>query len=70
MMASSSENTLDIAMSLDSFGTKDLRNPSSMNVGGTGTLIKLFWRLHSRMWLEIWPTFVCSKLASNYVPAS
>jgi hypothetical protein len=49
MMASSSENTPDIAMSLDKCGTKDLRNHSSRNAGGTGTLIKLFQRLHSRM---------------------
>jgi hypothetical protein len=48
-MASSLEKTLDVAMSLDNYRTKDLRNHSSRNVGGTGTLIKLFWHLHSRM---------------------
>jgi hypothetical protein len=49
MMVSSSEKTLDVATSLDNYGTKDLRNHSSKNDGGTSTLIKLFLRLHSRM---------------------
>jgi hypothetical protein len=70
MMESSLKNTPNVAMSLDSCGTKELRNHSSRNAGGTGTLIKLFLRLHSRMWSEIWSTFFCSKLGSNYVPAS
>ena len=70
MMASSSENTLDVVTSLDNCGAKDLRNHLSMNAGGTGTLIKLFRHLHSRMWSEIWFAFVCVKLASNSVPAS
>jgi hypothetical protein len=48
-MASSSENTPDVAMSLDNCGNKDLRNHSSKNDGGNGTLIKLFRHLHSRM---------------------
>jgi hypothetical protein len=69
-MASSLENTPNIATSLDSWGTKDLRNHSSRNAGGTGTLIKLFQRLHSWMWLEIWSTFVYSKVASNFVLVS
>jgi hypothetical protein len=47
MMASSSEKNLEVAMSLDNCGTKDLRNHSSRNVGGTGTLIRLFRRHHS-----------------------
>jgi hypothetical protein len=70
MMASSSKNTPDITMSLDNCGTKDLRNHSKRNASGTGTLIKLFQHLHSRMRLEIWSAFVCEKLASNSVPAS
>ena len=57
-------------MSLDNCGTKDLRNHSSRNAGGTGTLIRLFWRLHSQIWSEIWSTVVCSKLVSSSVPAS
>jgi hypothetical protein len=48
-MAYSSENTLNVATSLENCGTKDLRNHSSRNAGGTGTLIKLFQQLHSRM---------------------
>ena len=55
-------------MSLDNYGTRDLSNHSSRNVGGTGTLIRLFQRLHSRIWLEIWFVVVCSKLASSSVP--
>jgi hypothetical protein len=49
MMASSSEKTPEVTTYLDNCGTKDLRNHSSMNAGGTGTLIKLFQRLHSRI---------------------
>jgi hypothetical protein len=52
MIASSSQNTLDVVMSLDKCGTKDLKNHSSRNVGGTGTLIKIFWRLHSQDVIE------------------
>jgi hypothetical protein len=70
MMAYSLENTPDVAMSLDSCGTKDLRNHSRRNAGGTGTLIKIFQCLHSRMWSKIWSAFVYSKLASNSVLAS
>jgi hypothetical protein len=47
MMASSSEKTPDVATSLDSCGTKDLRNHSRRNAGGISTLIKLFRCLHS-----------------------
>jgi hypothetical protein len=47
MMVSSSEKTPEVAMSLDNCGTKDLRNHSSRNAGGTGTLIRLFQHLHS-----------------------
>jgi hypothetical protein len=49
MMASSSEKTPEVAMSLDNCETRDLRNHSSKNVGGTGTLIRLFQRLYSRI---------------------
>jgi hypothetical protein len=49
MMAYSSEKTLEVAMSLDNCGTKDLRNHSSRDAGGTGTLIRLFRHLHSRI---------------------
>jgi hypothetical protein len=49
MMASSSEKTPEVATSLDNCGTKDLRNHSSRNAGGAGTLIRLFQRLHSRI---------------------
>jgi hypothetical protein len=49
MMASSSEKTPEVAMSLDNCGNKDLRKHSSRNVGGTGTLIILFQYLHSRI---------------------
>jgi hypothetical protein len=49
MMASSLEKTTEVAMSLDNCGTKDLRNHSSRNAGGTGTLMRLFQRLHSRI---------------------
>jgi hypothetical protein len=47
MMASSSEKTPEVAMSLDNYGTKDLRNHSRRNAGGTGTLIRLFRHRHS-----------------------
>ena len=70
MMVSSSEKTFDVTTSLDNCGTKDLRNHSSRNVGGTSTLIKLFRHLHSRMWSEIWSVVVCSKLASNSMSVS
>jgi hypothetical protein len=70
MMASSSEKTPEVVTSLDNWGTKDLRNHSRRNAGGTGTLIRLFQRRHSRIWSEIWSTIVCSKLASSSVPAS
>jgi hypothetical protein len=70
MMASSSEKTPEVVTSLDNCGTKDLRNHSSRNADGTGTLIRLFRRHHSWIWLEIWSAVVCSKLASNSVPAS
>ena len=69
MMASSLENTPDVATSLDNCGTKDLRNHSNKNANGTSSLIKLFRRLHSRMWSEIWSIVVCSKLASSSVLA-
>ena len=69
-MASSSENTTEVATSLDNCGTKDLKNHSRRNVGGTGTLIKLFWHLHSRMWSKIWSVVVYLKLASSSVPSS
>jgi hypothetical protein len=49
MMAYSSEKTPEVATSLDNCGTKDLRNHSSKNAGGTGTLIRLFRHLHSRI---------------------
>jgi hypothetical protein len=49
MMAYSSEKTPEVATSLDNCGTKYLRNHSSMIVGGTGTLIRLFQRLHSQI---------------------
>jgi hypothetical protein len=49
MMASSSEKTPEVVMSLDNCGTKELRNHSSRNAGGTGTLIRLFRHLHSRI---------------------
>jgi hypothetical protein len=70
MMASSSKKTPEVATSLDNCGTKDLRNHSSRNVGGTGTLIRLFRRHHSQIWSEIWSIVVYSKLASSSVPAS
>jgi hypothetical protein len=57
-------------MYLDNCGTKYLRNHSSRNDGGTSTFIKLFWCLHSRMWSEIWSTFVCSKLVRILLPMS
>ena len=69
MMASSSENTPDVATSLDNCRTKDLRKHSSKNAGGTSTVIKLFWHLHSRMWSEIWSAVVYLKLASSSMPA-
>jgi hypothetical protein len=69
-MASPSEKTPEVATSLDNWGTKDLRNHSSKNDGGTGTLIRLFRRHHSRIWSEIWSAVVCSKLASSSVPTS
>jgi hypothetical protein len=49
MMASSSEKNPEVMMSLDNCGTKDLRNHSRRNAGGTGTLIRLFRRLHSQI---------------------
>jgi hypothetical protein len=70
MMASSSEKTPEFAMSLDNCGTKDIRNHSSRNAGGTGTLIRLFRHRHSRIWSEIWSTVVYSKLARSSVPVS
>jgi hypothetical protein len=70
MMAYSSEKTPEVTMSLDNYGTKDLRNHSSRNAGGTGTLIRLFRHLHSLICSEIWFVVVCSKLASSSVPAS
>ena len=70
MMASSLEKTPKVATSLDNCGTKDLRNHSSRNVGGTGTLIRLFQRHHSWIWSDIWSADICSKLASNSVLAS
>jgi hypothetical protein len=69
MMASSSEKTPEVAMSLDNCGTKDLRNHSRRNVGGTGTLIRIFQRRHSQIWSEIWSAVVFSKLESSSVPA-
>ena len=67
-MASYLEKTLEVAKYLDNCGTKDLRNHSSRNSSGTGTLIRLFRRLHSRIWSEMWSAVVCSKLASSSVP--
>jgi hypothetical protein len=65
-MESSLEKTPEVATSLDDCGTKDLRNYSSRNAGGTGTLMRLFRHLHS--W--IWSAVVCSKLESNSMLAS
>jgi hypothetical protein len=57
-------------MYLDNWGTKDLRNHSNRNVGGTSNFIKIFQCLHSQMCSEIWSIFFYSKLVSNSVLAS